>query len=325
MVLTELDDVRAQGSQEGMSCRRKERQDTEDLEAFWDMREITFVELNDHVTQAIRGQASLPQLELLINEIEGKETFIYNVLKLGQVGLGHEMFDIMIRQLRSLKRMRDEAWRCLNVKVSPEKGTRGGKQDKRTVRLNISGGVVDGARETEIVGDSSSEEERDTHPQADPQAPLLPLRFKTAVKNAAQIPFGKVWGRDREDSDLDEEEDSEIAEQCSIKGPHTCRTWGHSVEAGLNSGLPILQENAPNFITHLESEMERNIFLGSMPRSELKDGVTHYVILHRKTEDCLQKQDIDRQRKLVQSQLNYVKGMKKAQTPAPGLGLDLMP
>ena len=133
IVLTELDDVRAQGSQEGMSCRRKERQDTEDLEAFWNMIEITFVELNDHVIQAIRGQASLPQLELLINEIEGKETFIYNVLKLGQVGLGHEMFDIMIRQLRSLKRMRDEAWRCLNVKVSPEKGTRGGKQDKRTV------------------------------------------------------------------------------------------------------------------------------------------------------------------------------------------------
>ena len=56
-----------------------------------------------------------------------------------------------------------------------------------------------------------------------------------------------------------------------------------------------------------------------MPRADFRDAVTHFINLHRRTEDSLEKQDTERQRKLVQMQLDDDRRAKE-EVQAPVVG-----
>ena len=61
----------------------------------------------------------------------------------------------------------------------------------------------------------------------------------------------------------------------------------------------------------VKTELDKDHRIGIMPRSEFRDAVTYFVILQRRAEENMSKQDTKRQRKLVQTQLDNAKGQKK--------------
>ena len=78
-----------------------------------------------------------------------------------------------------------------------------------------------------------------------------------------------------------------------------------------------------------ESEDSDGDGRGGLARAEVRDAVTHFVKLHGRTEDSVDKQDTERQRKPVQMQLDDARKAKEevqapvvsvpAQAPWPDL------
>ena len=84
----------------------------------------------------------------------------------------------------------------------------------------------------------------------------------------------------------------------------------HMMRKAIIEALPLSARN------RLEDEHR----IGSMTKTEFRDIVTHFVNVQRKTDLSLEKQDTERQRKLVQNQLDTDKGLKKGCIQAPQLG-----
>ena len=58
--------------------------------------------------------------------------------------------------------------------------------------------------------------------------------------------------------------------------------------------------------------IENDLRVGSMPRAELRDAVTHFVNMQRRIEDRLEKQDVERQQRLGQTQLDNKEGSRES-------------
>ena len=213
-VMGELAGGQEQG---GVSCQRKEVSDkSRELTKFWEMRDRRYNELNYFLKQAIIKEMSIKYMEWLINEIVEEESILQGVIKLGQI-VRYKMFNAITRQLRSLKKIRDEVWKCLKSRASPERDTHGRKQDS----------------------DSDWEDSEIAE-----QCPVIMLTKKEKEereKDELQAPVQAVH----------------VAMPLITEGQHThYLPWGHTGVAGLIARLPILQHSASNFITRLESEME---------------------------------------------------------------------
>ena len=61
----------------------------------------------------------------------------------------------------------------------------------------------------------------------------------------------------------------------------------------------------------VKTELDKDHHIGIMPRSEFRDAVTNFVNLNKRAEENMSKQDTERQRKLVLTQLDNAKGQKK--------------
>ena len=85
----------------------------------------------------------------------------------------------------------------------------------------------------------------------------------------------------------------------------------HMMRKAIMEALP---ESAKN-------KLENDYRIESMLKTEFRDAVTHYVNLQRKIDADLEKQHVERQRKLVQNQLDNDEGTKKGEIQAPQLGV----
>ena len=85
----------------------------------------------------------------------------------------------------------------------------------------------------------------------------------------------------------------------------------HMMRKAIMEALP---ESAKN-------KLENDYRIESMLKTEFRDAVTHYVNLQRKVDADLEKQHVERQRKLVQNQLDNDEGTKKGEIQAPQLGV----
>ena len=61
----------------------------------------------------------------------------------------------------------------------------------------------------------------------------------------------------------------------------------------------------------VKTELDKDHHIGIMPRSEFRDAVTNFVNLNKRAEENMSKQDTERQRKLVLTQLDNAKWKKK--------------
>lgn len=75
----------------------------------------------------------------------------------------------------------------------------------------------------------------------------------------------------------------------------------HMMRKAIMKALPLSARN----------KLEDDHRIGSKAKTEFRDAVTHFVNVQRKTDLSLEKQDMERQRKLVQNQLESDKGLKR--------------